>query len=38
MEDGKGPYIHEEKVRGMNINVEEIEYNGNIKRMESFLV
>jgi hypothetical protein len=35
MEDGQGPYIHEEEVRGLNINIEEIESNGHRKRMES---
>jgi hypothetical protein len=35
MEDGKGPYIHEEKFRGLNMSVEEIESNGHRKRMES---
>jgi hypothetical protein len=35
MEDGKGPYTHEEEVRALNISVEETKSNGHRKRMES---
>jgi hypothetical protein len=35
MEDGQRPDIHEEEVRGLNINIEEIESNEHRKRMES---
>jgi hypothetical protein len=29
MEDGQGPYIHEEDIRGLNISVEETDSNGH---------
>jgi hypothetical protein len=37
MEDGQGPYIHDE-VRGPNISVEEIESYGHRKIMESLML
>jgi len=35
MEDGQGPYILEEEVRGLSINEEETMSNGHRERMES---
>jgi hypothetical protein len=35
MEDGQGPYINEEEVRGMNINIEETYSNGHLEIMVS---
>jgi hypothetical protein len=35
MEDRQRPHIHEEEVRGLDINIKEIESNKHGKRMDS---
>ena len=35
MEYRQGPYIHQEQVRHINMNIEETNSNGHRKRMES---